>query len=408
MQLEGDNMYLSKPERDTILQTIVQLIQQQYVLPRVGERVSDILADTLTQNSDDDLSDPYIFMRTINQVLADHSADEHLRLLYDPTGAQGINHEVVLEQHFVRARRSNFGFLEARRLEGNIGYLNIQELPPREVAGDIAAGMLATIAHTGAVILDLRGNEGGTPGMVQFLVSYFVDEQPRPLSGIYSRVTDSTKELYTLAEVPGRRLTNVPLYVLVSGATFSAGEALAYDLQALKRATIIGEATRGGAHLSDMLPIANTYILRLPTARAINPITADNWEGRGVQPDIECAAMDALTIAHRTALNALLQNAQSESDKAFYQWELETFEARRNPPTVDMAQWQSYAGRYCDWHITAHADHLSAQHHTCYRLLPVSQNTFMVEDEVRLQFAPNELRVVYRDGGAEHLARTTR
>ena len=400
-------MHLNKSERDTILQTIVQLIQQQYVLPRVGERVSEILADALARNSEDDLSDPYIFMQVINQVLADHSADTHLRLLYDPTGTQGIHQEAVLEQHFERARRSNFGFLEARRLEGNIGYLNIQELPPREVAGEIAAGMLAMIAHTDAVILDLRGNEGGTPGMVQFIISYFVDEKPRPLSGIYSRLTDSMKELYTLAQVPGKRLTDVPLYVLVSGATFSAGEALAYDLQTLKRATIVGESTRGGAHLSDMLPIASTFVLRLPTARAINPISADNWEGRGVQPDIECAAVDALTIAHRTALNALLQGAESERDKAFYQWELETFEARHNPPQIDRTQWESYAGQYGDWHIIAHTDHLSAQHHTCYRLHPLSHDTFMVEDEVRLQFAPDKLRVLYRDGGAKYLLRTS-
>ncbi|MGI8691709.1 MAG: S41 family peptidase [Geodermatophilaceae bacterium] len=38
------------------------------------------------------------------------------------------------------------------------------------------------------------------------------------------------------------------MYVLTSGATFSGGEALAYDLQQLGRATVVGERTRGGAH----------------------------------------------------------------------------------------------------------------------------------------------------------------
>jgi hypothetical protein len=399
-------MRLNKSERDMILHTIVQQIQQQYVLPEVAKRVSDKLLDMLDLQSQNDLADPYIFMQLINTILADHSNDQHLRLLYDPQRAKGVEPEQVLAKHFERARRTNFGFMAAKRLTGNIGYLDIQELPPREVAGDIAAGMLAMIAHTAAVILDLRANEGGTAGMAQFLASYFVDEQPHPLSGVYSRADNTTSASHTLAQIPGQRMVSVPLFVLVSGATFAAGEALAYDLQALKRALVVGEATRGGAHLATMLPIGDTYMLRLPTERAVHPVTGANWEGRGVQPNLKCAAADALTIAHRTALNVLLKHAESTSDKAFYQWELETFEAMQQPVKVDSTQWTKYAGMYGEWRIMQHNDHLAAQHYTCYRLLPLSQNTFIVNDETRLRFENNELLVLYRDGGAEHFRKS--
>ncbi len=37
--------------------------------------------------------------------------------------------------------------------------------------------------------------------------------------------------------------------------------------------------------------------LRLPVARAVNPITGSNWESVGVQPDIPAQASDALEVA---------------------------------------------------------------------------------------------------------------
>jgi hypothetical protein len=108
-QLEGTTMRLSKSERDMLLHTIVQQIQQQYVLPEVAAQVSKQLLDMLHLQSQNDLADPHIFMQLINTILADLSHDQHLRLLYDPQRARGVEPEQVLAKHFERARRTNFG-----------------------------------------------------------------------------------------------------------------------------------------------------------------------------------------------------------------------------------------------------------------------------------------------------------
>jgi len=89
--------------------------------------------------------------------------------------------------------------------------------------------------------------------------------------------------------------------VLTSATTFSGGEALAYDLQALGRATVVGETTRGGAHPSEVVLLTTQIELRLPVARALNPITGGNWEGVGVQPDIPAPATEALEVALEAA-----------------------------------------------------------------------------------------------------------
>jgi C-terminal processing protease CtpA/Prc len=95
------------------------------------------------------------------------------------------------------------------------------------------------------------------------------------------------------------------VWILTSASTFSGGEALAYDLQALGRATVVGEVTRGGAHPSTLVSLAEHVELRLPVARSVNPITGGNWEAVGVQPDVAVPAAEALAVAERAALEAI-------------------------------------------------------------------------------------------------------
>ena len=99
------------------------------------------------------------------------------------------------------------------------------------------------------------------------------------------------------------------MFVLVSGTTFSGGEALAYDLRALGRVTVVGEVTRGGAHPSSVLSLGDNVELRLPIARTVNPITGTDWEGVGVQPDVAVPAEQALETAHAAILDLLLNGS---------------------------------------------------------------------------------------------------
>ena len=46
-------------------------------------------------------------------------------------------------------------------------------------------------------------------------------------------------------------------------------------------------------------PLDDHFILGVPFARAINPITRTNWEGIGVEPDIMVTAADALATAQK-------------------------------------------------------------------------------------------------------------
>ena len=69
----------------------------------------------------------------------------------------------------------------------------------------------------------------------------------------------------------------------------------------LKRVTVVGENSRGGANPGGLNELGYGLFVVVPTGRAENPITRDNWGGVGVQPDIharsETAQGTALALA---------------------------------------------------------------------------------------------------------------
>jgi hypothetical protein len=116
-------------------------------------------------------------------------------------------------------------------------------------------------------------------------VSYFFD-RPTHLTDIEAPCRDERKQMWTSAQVEGRRYGAArPVIVLTSHATFSAGEDFAYSMQTTGRATVIGKPTRGGAHPVARYRLAAHFIGQIPVEQSISPITNTNWEGNGVQPD---------------------------------------------------------------------------------------------------------------------------
>lgn len=96
-----------------------------------------------------------------------------------------------------------------------------------------------------------------------------------------------------------------PVYVLFDKATFSAAEDFVYALQALKRVTVIGETTKGGAHNGRGFKLDDHFLASIPHRVSINPVTHTDWEGTGITPDVAVAAADALPTAQALAAKAI-------------------------------------------------------------------------------------------------------
>lgn len=97
-----------------------------------------------------------------------------------------------------------------------------------------------------------------------------------------------------------------------------AAEALAYHLQAHKRAVIVGEKTAGGAHGAAPYVFKTShgiFNVQVPDSRVVDAVTNSNWEGTGVQPDFAVTAEQALSAAQKHALNAIAAASNDEQLK---------------------------------------------------------------------------------------------
>jgi hypothetical protein len=294
------------------------LLDTFYVFPDVARRMGDSLRARLARKEYDRYANGIMFAMRLNDDLAEIAHDKHLHVNYSPrllppeeprpAGAPPPApppEDQAREREFLD--RINCGFVKAEQLPGNVGYLKFNMFADTAMCATTASAAMTFLAGTRALIIDLRENGGGSPGMVAFVSSYLFDRRTH-LNDLWTRRTGETKEFWTSDSVPSRRFGGEkPVYVLTSTHTFSGAEEFTYNLKNLKRATIVGETTGGGAHPVAGHRIDDHFMIGVPFARAINPITHTNWEGVGVKPDIMVPANDALATAQKliTAARAL-------------------------------------------------------------------------------------------------------
>ncbi|MFZ6654524.1 S41 family peptidase [Undibacterium sp. TJN19] len=192
---------------------------------------------------------------------------------------------------------SNLGVEKVDHLSPNIGYLQISSFGPVFLVSDKFAAVMNELADTDGLIIDLRNNGGGGGDSVALLISYLVDERTR-LNDTWERTTGITRQYWTQDKLDGKRYGGKkPVLILAGPNTKSAAESFAYQMQALKRATVIGERTWGGANASRPYRLSEYFAAFIPSRRSISPITHTNWEGVGVIPDVAAKVDDALAAA---------------------------------------------------------------------------------------------------------------
>jgi len=301
---EARGQALTDDVRRQVVEAAATLIETRYVYPERGLRIAAQLRAEAGQFVEEDAD---AFAQALTERLRALSDDGHFAVEYRADETQPPTDQAYMEQQMQRwyGVGVNHGFEAVRRLDGGIGYLDLRVFAPTEMAGDMMVSAMTLLAEAPALIIDLRRNGGGFGEMVLMLEAYLFDTSVE-VSGHYNRPEDRHTRSFTPGWVPGRRFgPDKPVYILISRRTFSAAEAFAYDMQALGRATIIGERSGGGAHPFAYRPLPAGFVLWLPESRSINPITGGDWQGTGVRPDVETAPDDALDEALRLATAAI-------------------------------------------------------------------------------------------------------
>ena len=304
-----------------VIQTLSKRLREDYVFPDVAKKMSDNLHKSFGEGFFTGITEGESLAIVLTGFLREVTNDNHLKVTYkrdlipEHEGSLGENQE-WLDKWQKKARQDNFGLHKVERLPGNVGLLDIREFYPPDWGGDTASAAMNFINATNALIIDLRNCRGGDPGMVCFLLTYLFNEEPVHLNDFYWRRGNTTEQYWTLPEVPGKRFTGKPVYILISGETFSGGEEFAYDLKALKRATLVGEKTGGGANIGAPYRLTSHFEVFIPVGRPINPTTGTNWEVCGVIPDVCVTEEQAFNVAYKLALNSILASMGEVSSEA--------------------------------------------------------------------------------------------
>ncbi len=256
------------------------------------------------------ITDPETFAKTLTSDLRQDSHDKHFFVQYSklPLIAPTEEDEKKQQQEDnYHNSLENFGFEKVSRFSGNVGYLDYRGFADPKASAETLAAAMTFLTNTNALIIDLRGNRGGDPAMVELFCSYFFEKKTK-IGDFYYRDTGVTEESWTLEAVAGKRYVGKDVYVLTNKASFSAAEAFAYMLQSRKAATVVGETTGGAANPETEVRLDDHFSLFVPHGKVTDTVTETNWEGVGVNPNVEVSSARAFTKAYLMALKKNLKN----------------------------------------------------------------------------------------------------
>jgi len=283
-------------EVTTVTEVITRLAAWLRRLPPPQERIERLLAELEER-----------FAGRTERITEDACAEiervawpysRHLLLQYDRDGAGEPDEEdpgwpepdpEAILPHAAQVR-------QVSRLDRGACLIRIDGFESLSIAQPYLDAAFALARGATGIVLDLRSNVGGYPETVAYLAGRFLGDKAVQLSEVTYR--DHHRQWWTPDLPIGTAVpADMPVAVLVSGRTFSSGEALAYHLQARGRVTIVGERTPGAAdHVTD-IRLAATVTGELPFGYCTDSVTGTNWEGRGVAPQVDCAADDAIDAA---------------------------------------------------------------------------------------------------------------
>ncbi|WP_210503033.1 S41 family peptidase [Nocardioides xinjiangensis] len=230
---------------------ITSQLRQRYVVPEVGARTADALAAALGGGGLEGLAGAEL-ADAVTRVLREASADRHLSLRWSatakaPASGDEWSDPAYLATYWAEQDHHNQGVPKVERLPGNVGLLVVESLDEPEGTGPVLDAALSFLGRCAALLLDVRLSTGGAPTGVAYLVSHFVAPPTRKLLDVVDRDGTVVLQTWTQTHLSAPRFVTQPVYVLVSARTPSGTEELAYDLQAMGRATVVGETTVGAA-----------------------------------------------------------------------------------------------------------------------------------------------------------------
>jgi len=412
-------MGLTQAVKAEVVDNLSSILIKKYIYLDTAIKMSNRIKEQLKNGAYSTIANPDDFARILNADLQTVYNDLHMRIYYDAGFEKALQTKSYMESvtrrmNFLQlAKQKNYGFPDARILDGNIGYVSITQFyDPNEESKEVVKNVFNFLKNVNSLIIDVRENPGGEPDMVKYICSYFFKEKTH-LNDSYDRHA-STNQYWTNPTASSPIFALIPVYILVNNHTYSAAEEFAYDLQSLRRATVIGQTTGGAAHWVSSNSISNGFIGNIPFRKAINPVTGKNWEKTGVRPDVNSDEKDALNTALAIVYDYQISVSKDSAVIKLIKWFRVILNSKLHPFKTNAALLKAYTGNYDGRLITLKKEQLYFTDTNGYSigLIPISATAFtFTNNDRQLEFKKahngkvTALNFIYQDGKIEKFTR---
>ncbi|MBL7979873.1 MAG: S41 family peptidase [Bacteroidetes Order II. Incertae sedis bacterium] len=400
MMAQSPTNKLNFQEKNTVINTFCKLLNENYVYPDKAINICEALMSNNQNGKYDSLVNPNSLAQELNKDIRSLYIDKHLLIDYNPELEKDINifnasktgKTKILNQDDSEDRKKNYFFKKLEILPSNIGYMeftNFSKLST-SVSKTIHASM-QFLSNTDALIIDLRNNRGGNGETAGEILSYFFEGKQKT-GKTFNRMTNKWTDNFVENKktITGGLLMKMPIYILTSDQTYLAAESFAYILQTIKNATVIGDRTRGGAHIARSFSIGNGFVCFIPYARSENIITKTDWEVKGVIPKLKVEDDKCLSIAKEVILEAKLKSAKNESERNQIQYLVNYYKSKNVKFAIDSAIIQKFVGKYEYFEVTVSNNQLYFMDTKNFKkavdMIPISNTLFQIGYDYQVEF----------------------
>lgn len=197
----------------------------------------------------------------------------HLRIL---RASDPDVQEVEVERAVIRVPSVR----DARMLDEDIGYIRVTQIS--EKTPDALREQVQELIDRGmeALVLDVRGNPGGSLDGAVELSQMFL-RRGAEIASVRGRTGGDR-----VYRAKGQRAwVAFPVAVIVNRGTAREAEVLASALKDNRRAVLVGEQTFGKGVVQSILPLDDRRFIRLTTGKVYTP-AGQGIDGQGVEPDV--------------------------------------------------------------------------------------------------------------------------
>lgn len=180
----------------------------------------------------------------------------------------------------VQRRQVEIPTVEQEMLEGGMAYIRIIEFD--EVTPGQFKEALQTSRNRGmkGLVLDLRGNPGGSVNAVVDIARQLLPEG----LVVYTEDKYGKREEYSC---DGSNEFELPLVVLIDGNSASASELLSGAIQDYCKGTLVGTTTFGKGIVQQMMTLRDGSAIKITISSYYTP-GGRNIHGIGIEPDVTC------------------------------------------------------------------------------------------------------------------------